>query len=89
MLVYQTKPLGIKRHFDAIFFLQWHEINMAAGHVSESTLYINLSNILKGSAFLHQGLTSCGFRKLYMRCVKRLAFVPQAIILSLRRSKNS
>ena len=27
-------------------------------------IYIILSNISKGTAFLHQGVTNCGFRKL-------------------------
>ena len=40
MMVYQTNPLGSERYFYAktfLFFFQ--ESNVAAGHVSENTLY--------------------------------------------------
>ena len=36
-----------------------------ADQTAERNSYIILSNFLKGPAFLHQGVTSCVFRKLY------------------------
>ena len=38
MLVYQTKALEIELHFHENFSFSWHEISVAAGHVSENAL---------------------------------------------------